>query len=125
MGESITEIQTLTRMLGMAGSAVEAGGVLIILVGYTAATARFVIHLRRRVEDAYEAYRRGLAKAIMLGLEFLIAGDIIRTVVATPTLAGVLVLGGIVLIRTFLSFSLELEIEGRLPWRRDARASRE
>ena len=54
----------------------------------------------------------------MLGLEFLIAGDIIRTVVVAPTLQNVLVLGVIVLIRTFLSLSLQLEIEGKLPWRR-------
>lgn len=55
----------------------------------------------------------------MLGLEFLIAGDIIRTVVVAPTLQNVLVLGLIVLIRTFVSLSLQLEIEGKLPWQRE------
>ena len=58
-------------------------------------------------------------RAILLGLEFLIAGDIIRTVVVAPTMQNVVVLGIIVLIRTFLSLSLQLEIEGKLPWRRD------
>jgi len=65
-------------------------------------------------------YRQDVGRAILLGLEFLIAGDIIRTVVVAPTLQNVLVLGVIVLIRTFLSLSLQLEIEGKLPWRRDA-----
>jgi len=62
----------------------------------------------------------GAIVATLLGLEFLIAGDIIRTVVVAPTVQNVLVLGLIVLIRTFLSLSLQLEIEGRLPWRREA-----
>ncbi|MEO7863250.1 MAG: DUF1622 domain-containing protein, partial [Nitrospirales bacterium] len=59
---------------------------------------------------------QGLGRAIVLGLEFLVAGDIIRTVVVAPTLANVVVLGLIVLIRTFLSMALELELEGRWPW---------
>ena len=68
----------------------------------------------------YSLYRQDVGRAILLGLEFLIAGDIIRTVVVAPTLQNVLVLGVIVLIRTFLSLSLQLEIEGKLPWHRDA-----
>ena len=64
-------------------------------------------------------YRQDIGRAILLGLEFLIAGDIIRTVVVAPTIQNVLVLGLIVLIRTFLSMSLQLEIEGKLPWRRE------
>ena len=67
----------------------------------------------------YSSYRQDIGRAILLGLEFLIAGDIIRTVVVAPTIQNVLVLGLIVLIRTFLSLSLQLEIEGRLPWRRE------
>ena len=66
----------------------------------------------------YSSYRQDIGRAILLGLEFRIAGDIIRTVVVAPTIQNVLVLGLIVLIRTFLSLSLQLEIEGRLPWRR-------
>jgi uncharacterized membrane protein len=67
----------------------------------------------------YSSYRQDIGRAILLGLEFLIAGDIIRTVVVAPTIQNVLVLGLIVLIRTFLSLSLQLEIEGRLPWQRE------
>ncbi len=61
-------------------------------------------------------FRQNLGRAILLGLEFLIAGDIIRTVVVAPTLDNVLILGLIVIIRTFLSVALQLEIEGRWPW---------
>ena len=63
-------------------------------------------------------FRQGLGRAILLGLEFLVAGDIIRTVGVSPTFTSVGVLAIIVLIRTFLSFELELEIDGRWPWQR-------
>jgi uncharacterized membrane protein len=87
-----------------------------------AATVRLVSRLRDRARGTgnyYSLYRQDVGRAILLGLEFLIAGDIIRTVVVAPTLQNVVVLGMIVLIRTFLSLSLQLEIEGKLPWRRD------
>ncbi len=66
--------------------------------------------------EAYRRFRLNLGRAILLGLEFLVAADIIRTVSEEPTLRGVLVLGLIVLIRTFLSFTLTVELEGRWPW---------
>lgn len=68
--------------------------------------------------QAYSLMRQAFGGSILLGLEILVAGDLIRTVAVAPTLDNVLVLGIIVLIRTFLSFSLEIEIEGVLPWRR-------
>lgn len=67
---------------------------------------------------AYRVMRQAFGGVILLGLEILVAGDLIRTVAVSPTLDNVLVLGLIVLIRTFLSFSLEIEIEGMPPWRR-------
>ncbi len=67
----------------------------------------------------YRLYRQLLGRSILLGLELLVAADIIRTVAVTPTFESVGVLAGIVLIRTFLSFSLELEITGRWPWQKD------
>ena len=70
---------------------------------------------------AYEGLRANLARGILLGLEFLVAADIIGTVALTPTFESLGVLAGIVLIRTFLSFSLEVEIEGRWPWQRKSR----
>ena len=75
----------------------------------------------------YRSYRQLLGRSILLGLELLVAADIIRTVAVTPTFVSVGVLAIIVLIRTFLSFSLELEITGRWPWqkRRSDEADRE
>ena len=67
---------------------------------------------------AYSVLRRTLGGGILAGLEVLVAGDLIRTVAVAPTLDNVIILGIIVLIRTFLSFSLEIEIEGTLPWKR-------
>jgi uncharacterized membrane protein len=95
---------------------VEAFGVLVIVVGIVYATALAVTHHFGRGPGAFEAYRVRLARAILLGLEFLLAGDIIRTVVVETTLESVVVLALIALVRTFLSFTLQLEVDGRWPW---------
>src|SRR6266487_1131184 len=100
------------------GTGLDAAGVLIVVGGAVLATARVLLR-RADTGEYYRRYRQDLGRAILLGLEFLIAGDIIRTVVVAPTLQNVLVLGLIVLIRTFLSLSLQLEIEGKLPWQRE------
>lgn len=98
---------------------VELVGVGLILGGAAAATVRFAIQwARTSLEIAYREYRQHLGRAILLGLEFLVAGDIINTVAVDPTFRSVGVLAGIVAIRTFLSFSLEVEIDGRWPWTR-------
>jgi uncharacterized membrane protein len=98
---------------------VELVGVLLILGGAAAATARFLARwITTGLDTAYREYRQHLGRAILLGLEFLVAGDIINTVAVDPTFRSVGVLAGIVVIRTFLSFSLEVEIEGRWPWAR-------
>ena len=72
-----------------------------------------------RGHTSYRCYRQGVGRAILLGLEFLVAGDIIRTVAVDPTFTSVGVLAAIVVIRTFLSFSLEVELDGRWPWQRN------
>lgn len=69
-------------------------------------------------DDRIATFRKSLGRSILMGLELLVAADIIRTVAVAPTVENALVLGGIVLIRTFLSMSLEVEIEGKWPWRR-------
>ena len=99
--------------------AVEAAGVAVIVIGGVVATVVFAAGLVRSTDfsQVYTRYRRDLGRAILLGLEFLVAGDIIATILIQPTLEGAAALGVIVLIRTFLSFSLETEIEGRFPWR--------
>lgn len=100
------------------GKAIDGAGVAIMVCGALAATINAARHLRRRGPDTYRRYRQQLGQSILLGLELLVAADIIRTVAITPTLSSVGVLAGIVLIRTFLSFSLELEISGRWPWQK-------
>jgi uncharacterized membrane protein len=108
-------------IMDIVGTGVDGVGVFIVVGGALVATARLVLRLRDRVHGTgnyYMSYRQDVGRAILLGLEFLIAGDIIRTVVVAPTMQNVVVLGLIVLIRTFLSLSLQLEIEGKLPWQR-------
>jgi uncharacterized membrane protein len=83
------------------------------------ATAFALSRLVRRQGEVYGRFRRFLGRSILLGLELLVAADIIRTVAVTPTLESVGVLACIVLIRTFLSWSLELEITGRWPWQKE------
>ena len=100
------------------GQYVDAAGVAAMVVGALIGTYLAAVGLARRRSGVYESYRRFLGRSILLGLELLVAADIIRTVAITPTLDSVLVLAGIVLIRTFLSFSLEVEITGRWPWQK-------
>lgn len=98
------------------GTVVDGAGVAIIALGTVWA---FLMAVRRRrggQELVYKRLRGDLGRSILLGLEVLVAADIIRTVALTPDLQSVGILAAIVLIRTFLSFSLELEITGRWPW---------
>lgn len=97
--------------------AVEVAGILVILAGAVISGAFYVRDLRRGERSAaYKCLRSNLGRSILLGLELLVAADIINTVAIEPTLDSLAVLAGIVLIRTFLSFALEVEIEGRWPW---------
>ncbi len=86
----------------------------VIKVAITRGTIRYLFRLGQA--GAYENYKHQLGKTLLLGLEFLVAADVVRTVALEPTLTNVAVLGLLVLIRTFLSWSLTVEIEGRWPW---------
>jgi uncharacterized membrane protein len=97
------------------GKAIDVLGVGTIVAGVVLATLHLVMR-RRGAEDAFRRYRQDIGRAILLGLEFLVAADIIRTVAVSPTFTSAGVLALIVLIRTFLSFTLELELSGRWPW---------
>ena len=99
---------------------VEVIGIVTLVVGMVIAIARGGVVLvgSQDAEQAYRVVRTVFGRSILLGLEFLVAADIIRTVAVEPSLENVAVLGVIVLIRTFLSFSLEVEIDGTWPWRR-------
>jgi len=99
---------------------IDAAGIAAIVIGAIVAVVVASVRFARRESDVYTLFRRWLGRSILLGLELLVAADIIRTVAARQTLAGVATLAAIVLIRTFLSFSLELEITGCWPWQRRA-----
>ncbi|HET9427388.1 MAG TPA: DUF1622 domain-containing protein [Allosphingosinicella sp.] len=107
----------LLNIIQLVTRAVEIAGIAVILIGALASAGLYVRQLRKgRAGEAYRQLRSNLGRSILLGLELLVAADIINTVAIEPTLDSLFVLAGIVLIRTFLSFSLEVEIEGRWPW---------
>lgn len=99
--------------------AIELIGIAVLLIGGSIASLTFLREWWSvGLGDSYQRFRANLGRAILLGLEILIAADIIGTVAVEPTVENLAVLGLIVLIRTFLSFALEIEISGRFPWRR-------
>ncbi len=102
-----------------AGTLMEMAGVAVIVAG--AILAAPLAFARRSDGGLYRQFRRGLGRSILLGLEFLVAADIIMTVAVHPTMANVVVLSIIVLIRTFLSLTLEMEINHRWPWQERSR----
>jgi uncharacterized membrane protein len=103
----------------LVGSALDLIGVVVIALGLLIAALRYVFgSFSETALNAYQQLRQDIGRAILLGLEILVAADIIRTVAVTPTLDSVIILGVIVLIRTFLSISMQVEIEGRFPWQR-------
>ena len=106
--------------LRMTTRLIQIGGIAIIVIGLLSGTIAYLrdIRVSGRGTDAYSGYRSRVGRAILLGLEFLVAADIINTVVIEPALHNLAILAGIVLIRTFLSFSLEVEIDGKWPWQR-------
>jgi uncharacterized membrane protein len=97
----------------------EVAGVGVLVVGSVLAFARFTVELfRRPLDEAYEGVRQRVGRAILLGLEILIIADIVQTITIDPTIESTITLGILVVVRTFLSFSLEIELEGVVPWRR-------
>lgn len=110
-------MESFRHAVEYAGLTIDALGVAAIVLGLVVAAVRFFSY-GRRCPDPYRRFRQDVGRGILLGLELLVAADIIRTVAVAPTMQGVLVLGVIVLIRTFLSFTLEVELEGRWPWQR-------
>lgn len=109
---------TFRESMVLIGLALDGIGVFIVAVGGVLAVIHGISSRQQSFAARYRLLRENLGRAILLGLEFLIAGDIIRSVVVDPTLQNVAVLGLIVVIRTFLSMTLQLEIDGRWPWQR-------
>ena len=115
-GRSYNSAVSFFEVIETTGKSIDVIGVAVIAIGALISAASVVPLLRRRIGDPYRAFRERLGRSILLGLEFLVAADIIRTVAVTPDARSVAVLGGIVLIRTFLSWSLQLEVTGYWPW---------
>lgn len=98
---------------------IEAIGILVVLGGIAISTVSLLRQIRRgRRMEAYNVYRARLGQSLLLGLEFLVAAEVIRTVVIEHTLESIGALALIILVRTFLSLILEVEIDGRWPWQR-------
>ncbi len=116
-------IEILAHYIDLIAKIVEVIGVLIMFFGLFFAFYRGIRLTGGFNHDTYVEIRQTVGKSILLGLEVLIAADIMATVVTEPTLRSVLVLGFIVLIRTFLSLSLQVELEGRFPWQKDKTSS--
>ena len=102
-------VETISRVM-------DGVGVAAIVIGVAVTLLLAARDARAGASDLYGATRRRLGRAILLGLELLVAADIIRTVALEPTLDSLAVLAVLILIRTFLSFALELELDGRWPW---------
>jgi len=115
---------SVREFIEAAGTAAEAAGVVLIIGGLLIASVRYAGQRDVDGMARLQRYRHDLGRAILLGLEVLVAADIVRTVAFTPTMESVQVLAVIVAIRTFLSWSLALELDGHWPWQRAARAVR-
>ena len=102
------------------GKAIDGAGVAAIALGILYFTLRALSQRMLAGTDRYRIYRQGIGRAVLLGLELLVAGDIIRTVAVSPSFRSAGVLALIVAIRTFLSFTFEVELEGRWPWQHPA-----
>jgi uncharacterized membrane protein len=101
--------------------AFEVAGVAILAVGSLGALVGAAQTMSQGRHVAYQGARQGVGRAVLLGLEVLIIADIVQTITVDPTFESALTLGLIVLARTFLSFSLEIELEGVVPWSRGPR----
>lgn len=102
--------------IAMASVGIELLAVIIIVVSVTFGSVRFLLHLARQAEDPFRKYKELIGRSLLLGLEFLIAADVIRTVALELTPRNIGMLGALVVIRTFLSWSVVVETEGHWPW---------
>jgi uncharacterized membrane protein len=109
---------SFNRIVEAIGRGVDVAGVIAIAGGIGLTVVVAAGRLWRRQRQVYRRLRQEVGRAILLGLELLVAADIIRTVAISPTLESVAILSGIVLVRTFLSFSLQVELTGMWPWQR-------
>ena len=108
----------IRELIEIAAESVEALAVVIMVFFIITGTARWLFHSLKENEGAYKRYRIVLGKTLLIGLELLVAADIIRTVALELTLINIALLGALVVVRTFLGWSIVVEIEGRWPWQK-------
>jgi flagellin-like protein len=113
-------MSSLHDWIERAAQGIEALAVLIMVAFILVGTVGWLLHSRLGVETAYPRYRVVLGKTLLVGLELLVAADIIRTVALDTTLLNITTLGALVVVRTFLSWTLTVEVEGRWPWQTGA-----
>ena len=113
--------EALIDVMGLVSTAFEIAGVGVIVAGFIFAAWRAARQCAvSGTSGAYATMRATFGRSVLLGLEILVAADLIRTIAVEPTLDNLAVLGALVVIRTFLAWALEVEIDGRWPWRRHA-----
>jgi uncharacterized membrane protein len=123
-GGGVISDERFDRLMELVVHGFEIAGVAVLVLGALGAFVHAALVARQQgAATAYETARRNVGRAILLGLELLIIADIVLTITVDATLDSALALGLIVVVRTFLSFSLEVELEGTLPWRRRSPAS--
>lgn len=113
------KLQIFKQWIELAGFALDGLGVVLIVLGTLAASFLFLKNFSRQAfQNSFLDYKHNLSRAILLGLEFLVAGDIVRTVAVSPTYSSIGILAIIIVIRSLLSLEMQLELEGRFPWQR-------
>jgi uncharacterized membrane protein len=114
---TVADMVALEAVIGewlrLVGTAIDIFGVAVIVAGISWSTVGF---LSRLAQDRYHAYKVRIGRSLLLGLEILVAADIVKTIALEPNFVSLGVLGGLVVVRTFLGWTLVLEIEGRWPW---------
>lgn len=116
----LSALLSFSEIMTTIGYTIEALGVLVIIIGLVVSVIKLAKSYRLSTPtEAYKVFRQNLGRSIILGLEFLIAGDIIRTVSVGESLEQVATLALIIIIRAFLSMTLHLEVEGRWPWQKE------
>jgi uncharacterized membrane protein len=116
--ESLSAFENdVSNWVRLVGTCIETFGVFIIVAGIIWSTYLYVS--RRREERYYDQYKIRIGRSLLLGLEVLVAADIVKTIAIELTFTSLGLLAGLVVVRTFLSWTLVLEIEGRWPWQRD------
>jgi uncharacterized membrane protein len=117
-GKGDDTVENIRDWIEIAAKFFEALAVVLMVGFIVIGTARWLFLSSRRIEKAYQRYRVHLGKALLVGLELLVAADIIRTVALDLTPLSIATLAALVLVRTFLGWTLSVEVEGRWPWQK-------